>query len=176
MADVDVNEYFDEYVDIGKFHKLCEECENYELNWSCPPFDFDIEEYWKTYERFKIIAFKVEFDEEELSQTFTPPQLDLVLTRIERIKGRLMNDIYSQEDEDSIGLYLGRCNICMRCTREFGMPCKMPVKMRYSPESLGANIDRTIEDFFDSKVVYAENGKLPQYMFFVGGILYKKIK
>ena len=48
--------------------------------------------------------------------------------------------------------------------------------MRYSPESLGANIDRTIEDFFDSKVIYAENGKLPQYMFFVGGILYKKIK
>jgi predicted metal-binding protein len=90
------------------------------------------------------------------------------------MKVKFMNEIYMLESEDALGLFLGKCNLCMRCTREFNMPCKMPFKMRYSLESLGAYVDRTVEDLLGYPIRYAHDGKLPEYLIFVGGLLYDK--
>ena len=109
-----------------------------------------------------------------MSTNFSDSELEFVLKRLERMKVRLMNEIYALEDENSLALFLGNCNLCMKCTREFGMPCKMPFKMRYSIESLGGNVDQIIEDVFGFKILYAQNNHLPEYMIFVGGILYDK--
>ena len=129
---------------------------------------------WNSYNKLKIIAFKIDFSEEELAHTFEDKELEFILKRFERMKVKMMNDIYALESEDALGLFLGKCNLCMRCTREFGMPCKMPFKMRYSLESLGAYVDKTIEDLFGHKILYAKDGKLPEYLIFVGGLLYDK--
>ena len=173
-ADVDVAEFVEEYVDVEKFQGLCKDCEDYGKNWSCPPFDFEVMDVWNSFEKFKIIAFKMDFDEEELSTEFSDKELDFILKRLERMKVKLMNEIYALEDENSYALFLGKCNLCMKCTREFGMPCKMPFKMRYSVESLGGNVDQCIEDIFGFEVQYAQNNRLPQYLIFVGGLLYEK--
>lgn len=174
-ADVDVDEYYEKYVDFEKFSKLCEEeQEMLGYNWSYPPFDFDVDELWKSFNKLKLIAFKIEFSTEELEAEFSDSQLDMILKRFERFKTRLMNDIYVLENEDSQGLFLGKCTLCMRCTRELNMPCKMPVKMRYSLEALGADVDRTVEDIFGHKILYAHDGKLPEYLIFVGGLLYDR--
>ena len=90
------------------------------------------------------------------------------------MKVKFMNEIYMLESEDALGLFLGKCNLCMKCTREFGMPCKMPPRMRYSLESLGAYVDKTVEDYFGYEIKYAKDGKLPEYLIFVGGLLYDK--
>lgn len=175
-ADVDAGEYFEKYVDFEEVSKLCiQEQEMLGYNWNYPPFEFDVEEVWKSYRKLKIIAFKIEFSPEELEHDFDEKELDFVLKRFERLKVKLMNEIYMLEDDDSLGLFLGKCNLCMRCTREFGMPCKMPFKMRYSLESLGAYVDRTVEDIFGCKILYAQDGKLPEYLMFVGGLLYEKL-
>ena len=174
-ADVNVNEYYKDYVDFEKFSKICEqEQEKSGLNWNYPPFDFDPDEYWESYNKLKIIAFKIDFDDEDLAVTHNDKELDFILKRFERIKTKFMNEIYALEDEDSVALYLGKCSLCMRCTREFGMPCKMPFKLRYSLESLGGDIERTVEDIFGFKIQYPEDGKLPPYLIFVGGLLYDK--
>jgi len=175
IADVNVGEYYENYVDFEKFSKLCiEEQEMLGYNWSYPPFDFDPDDIWHSYEKLKIIAFKIEFSPEELEQTFEEKELEFILKRFERLKVKLMNEIYALEDENSMGLFLGKCNLCMKCTREFGMQCKMPFKMRYPIEALGGDVDRTVEDIFGFKILYAHNGKLPEYLFFVGGLLYDK--
>lgn len=174
-ADVDVNDFHDEYVDFEKISKMCiEEQEMLGYNWNYPPFDFDADEIWNSYNKLKIIAFKIDFSAEELEHTFSDKELEFVLKRFERLKVKLMNDIYAQESEDALGLYLGKCNLCMRCTREFGAPCKMPFKMRYSIESLGGEVDRAIEELLGYKILYAHDGKLPEYLIFVGGLLYDK--
>lgn len=176
VADVDLKEYYENYVDFDEISKLCiEEQELLEYNWSYPPFDFDADDVWNSYDKLKIIAFKIEFSKEELDHDFDEKELDFVLKRFERLKVKLMNEIYMLEDENSLGLFLGKCNLCMRCTRGFGMPCKMPFKMRYSLEALGADVDRTMEDIFGLKVLYAHDGKLPEYLLFVGGLLIKTI-
>ncbi|WP_407414558.1 DUF2284 domain-containing protein [Methanobrevibacter sp.] len=173
-ADVDVAEFVEEYVDVEKFQGLCKDCEDYGNNWSCPPFDFDVMDVWNSYDKFKLIAFKIDFDDDELSNEYSDKELDFILKRLERMKIKLMNDIYALEDENSYALFLGKCNLCMKCTREFGMPCKMPFKMRYSIESLGGNVDQCIEDIFGFEIQYAQNNRLPEYLIFAGGLLYEK--
>lgn len=173
--DVEVEEYYEKYVDFEKFSKLCiEEQEILGYNWNYPPFDFDVDELWNSYDKLKIIAFKIDFSEEEQQHVFSDKELDFVLKRFERMKVKLMNDIYALEDENTMGLFLGKCNLCMRCTREFNMPCKMPFKMRYPIEALGGDVDKSIEDYFGYKIQYAKDGKLPPYLIFVGGVLYDK--
>ena len=173
--DVDVDEYYKSYVDFEEVSKLCiEEQEMLGYNWNYPPFDFNPDDVWNSYNKLKIIAFKIDFSEEELAHTFEEKELEFILKRFERMKVKLMNEIYMLEGEDSLGLFFGKCNLCMRCTREFDMPCKMPFKMRYSLESLGAYVDKTIEDLFGYKIQYAKDGKLPEYLIFVGGLLYDK--
>ena len=174
-VDVDVQQFYDEYVDFEKISKLCiEEQEMLGYNWNYPPFDFDVDDIWNSYGKLKIIAFKIDFSAEELEHTFSEEELDFVLKRFERLKVKLMNEIYMLEDESSLGLYLGKCNLCMRCTREFGAPCKMPFKMRYSLESLGSEVDRAVKEILGYEILYAHDGKLPEYLIFVGGLLYDK--
>ena len=174
-ADVDVSEYFEKYVNFEEVSKLCiEEQEALGYNWNYPPFDFDPNDVGDSYNKLKIIAFKIDFSAEELEHTFEEKELEFVLKRFERLKVKLMNEIYMLENENSLGLFLGKCNLCMRCTREVNMPCKMPFRMRYSLESLGAYVDRTVEDLFGYKILYAHDGKLPEYLIFVGGLLFDK--
>lgn len=173
-ADVDVAEFVERYVDVEKFQGLCTDCEDYGKNWSCPPFDFDVMDVWDSFDKLKLIAFKMDFDDDELSNEYSDKELDFILKRLERMKVKLMNDIYVLEDENSYALFLGKCNLCMKCTREFGMPCKMPFKMRYSIESLGGNVDQCIENIFGFEIHYAQNNRLPEYLIFVGGVLYEK--
>ena len=173
-ADVDVAEFVERYVDVEKFQGLCKDCEDYGKNWSCPPFDFDVMDVWNSFDKLKLIAFKMDFDDDELSNEYSDKELDFILKRLERMKVKLMNDIYVLEDENSYALFLGKCNLCMKCTREFGMPCKMPFKMRYSIESLGGNVDQCIENIFGFEIHYAQNNRLPEYLIFVGGVLYEK--
>lgn len=175
-ADVDMDDFYEKYVDIEKFSKLCEECDEYGKNWSCPPFDFDPDEIWKSFNRLKVIAFKYNFNEEVLDQTFSEEELEIFFKRLARTKLKLMNIIYGLEAENpgSLGLYLGTCNLCASCTKMFGMRCKMPFKMRYSIESLGGNVDQLVEDIFGEKILYAKDGKLPDYIIYVGGLLYDR--
>ena len=174
-CDVDVGEYYEKYVDFEEVSKLCiEEQETLGYNWNYPPFDFDVDEVWNSFNKLKIIAFKIDFSKEELEHEFTKPELEYVLKRFERMKVKMMNEIYMLEGPDSLGLFLGKCNLCMKCTRDFGMPCKMPPRMRYSLESLGAYVDKTVEDYFGYEIKYAKDGKLPEYLIFVGGLLYDK--
>ena len=128
-ADVDIGEYYEKYVDFEEVSKLCiEEQEMLGYNWNYPPFEFDVDDVWNSYDKLKIIAFKIDFSQEELAHTFDEKELEFILKRFERMKVKFMNEIYMLEDENSLGLFLGTCNLCMRCTREFNMPLKCHLK------------------------------------------------
>ena len=81
-ADVDVEEFVENYVDIERFMGLCEECENYGKNWNCPPFDFDVMEVWNSFNKLKIIAFKLDFSDEELNMEYSDKELEFILKRL----------------------------------------------------------------------------------------------
>ena len=152
-ADIDVSDFHEKYVDVEKYLSHCQECGSMGINWSCPPYDFDPNEIWNSYNKLKIILYKIEFDQETLDHTFRENELEFYLMRLSKFKIKWMSEIYNLENEDSLGLYFGPCNLCARCTREFGIPCKMPHKMRYSIESLGGDVVNLVEDIFDIKTL-----------------------
>ena len=79
-ADVDVSDYFEKYVNFEEVSKLCiEEQETLGYNWNYPPFEFDVDEVWNSYNKLKIIAFKIDFSQEELEHTFEPRELEFIL-------------------------------------------------------------------------------------------------
>ena len=92
-ADLDVDEYYEKYVDVEKYLEYCKECSDYATNWSCPPYDFDPNDIWKSYNKLKVVAFKYNFSKELLDETFEEDQLNIFLKRLDRTKVKLMNVI-----------------------------------------------------------------------------------
>lgn len=172
-VNLDMDDFYKNYVDIKKFHKLCEKCENYGTNWSCPPFNFDKNKIWESYNKIKIIAFKYIFSNDLLDKTFEKYEIEIFLKKLLKTKIGLVDILYGMEDDNSFVLSIGPCNLCAKCSRDF-MYCENPLKLRYSIESLGGDVDSLCRDIFGDEILYIENGKLPPYMYFVGGLLYDK--
>lgn len=174
-AEVPVEEYVDKYVDVDTFLKACQACQNYDHVWSCPPYDFDVIEYWKKYKTFRLIATKIAFDQEALERTYEPDELQNILESVlPAEKQRLTDELLAAEKDfpGSISLSAGSCRRCKGgCSKPEGKPCRFPETMRYSIESLGGNVGMTIEKLMGLKLEWMEAGRLPHHFVLVCGLL-----
>ena len=81
-AEISIKEYLNKYVDIPTFLKCCRECPNFNHKWSCPPYDFDVESYWKQYTSFLLVGRQIIFNEETRNRTFSQEDMDLFIEEI----------------------------------------------------------------------------------------------
>ena len=165
---IKVNEYIEGYVNVEEFLEYCKECRNYEAVWSCPSYDFSPEDYWKEYDEFLVVARKIIFG----------PDVDVERSFeiMHEVKNDMSLELYELEKEypGSISLSAGSCSMCKEgCTRTEGFPCRYPDKMRYSIESLGGNVGKTVSKLMGYELEWVEEGKLPSYFVLVGGLLKK---
>lgn len=167
-AGIPVKEYVEKYVNIEEFEELCKACGNYNKKWCCPPFDFDVEEYWLKYDNFYILGTKIFLDEDEHSN------YDDCLAQVRQHMAKELEAL--EVEKNGISLFAGSCVICgesnIHCARAFGKPCRCPEGMRYSIESLGGNVGLTISKLLNLEILWIEDGKLPEYFVLVGGLLY----
>ena len=86
-----------------------------------------------------------------------------------------LQPVYAEEEENpgSESLSAGTCQICSGCTRPAGEPCRFPEKRRYSIESIGGNVGKTISKLCGVDLEWIEEGKLPDHFVLVGGLLIK---
>ena len=166
---VKVSEYIENYVNVEEFLEYCKSCPNYGNVWSCPPYDFSPEDYWKEFSSLYLTARKIIFDK-EVSQEECG---DILL----EVKGEMSRELYEMEEQfpGSVALSAGSCNLCrdMGCGRKSGLPCRYPEKMRYSIESIGGNVGLTVSKLMGIELEWIEEGKLPSYFVLVGGLLKK---
>lgn len=175
-AEISVSDYLEGYVDIPTFLEACTRCPNYGKVWSCPPYDFDVDSYWKNYQKLHLLASKIVFDEELLSRTWTQEEQTELLNRVLPVeKQKLTEELLKAEQEypGSISLSAGSCQSCKTCTRPSQMPCCHPDTMRYSIESLGGNVGLTLQKLMGLKLEWMEEGKLPHHFVLVCGLLTK---
>ena len=175
-ATVSVEEYMEKCVDVLTFMEYCKNCGNYEKIWSCPPYNFQPEDYWKKYKTFRIVGMKIFLPEELLEGTYEDKERDQLLQKvIFPYKKELDQKLLSLEEEvpGSISLSGGSCLQCAQgtCTRPCGESCRQPDKMRYSIESLGGNVGLTVRKYLHEELLWMEEGKLPEYFILVGGLL-----
>lgn len=166
---VKVDDYLKNYVNVEEFLGYCRNCKNYEKVWSCPSYDFNPEDYWKEYDELLVVARKIIFDED----VDIPGSYEIML----EVKQDMSRELYEMEKAypGSVSLSAGSCNLCEKdgCNRLVGEPCRHPDLMRYSIESIGGDVGRTVSKLMGYELEWIEEGKVPSYYVLVGGLLKK---
>ena len=165
--EIPVTEYFENYVNVEEFLEYCKACPNYARVWSCPPYDFSQEAYWKRYADLCILGYQIFFED----GTTEAESLRIM----KEVKEKMSEELFAMEAEHpgSISLSVGSGGIGEKenGTRPQGKPCRYPDKMRYSIESIGGNVGKTVHDFLGIPLEWIEEGKVPSYFVLVGGLL-----
>ena len=163
--EIDIPSYVEGFVDIAGFLECCKKCPNYGNIWSCPPYDFDPMDIWRAHERILIAGYRLNFGSDRTEEGMTQALWD--------VKQKLAEELFELECEipGSVSLSAGSCQICKGCTKPSGEPCRFPDKMRYSIESIGGNVGKTISDLCGIEIEWIEEGKLPEHFVLVGGLL-----
>ncbi len=167
--EIGIAEYMKEYVNVEEFLQYCKVCQNYDKVWSCPPFIFSAEEYWKKYKTLHVLGYKINF----VAQVSKEQSLEIM----SEVKRKITQELFDMEKEfdGSISLSAGSCSVCGKgnCTKPKGEPCRHPDKMRYSIEALGGNVGKTVSRLLGIELEWIEEGKVPDYFVLVGGLLKK---
>ena len=170
-VDIPVEDYMARFRDVARFMKPCQECGNYGRSWGCPPFDFDTDEFLRSYRYAHIIAKKIT----PLSQEISIDEAQ-ALIRPERVKTEnellVMERIWGGRSFS----FVGQCLYCgdRDCRRECGLPCLHPDKVRPSLEAFGFDIEKTLRELFGLKLLWGENGRLPEYIVLVSALFHNK--
>lgn len=171
-ADISTDEYIRDYVNIEEFLGFCRQCPNYGKVWSCPPYDFDPMEIWRRYDLLHIEGTVIKLPEEEVCIKRTPEEIrrieeEILMAEKSLLSGRL----YRMEDENSLSLSAGCCTLCTGCTRPSGKECRHADKMRYSLESLGANVGLTCSKLLGVTLEWVAENHLPHQICLISGLL-----
>ena len=176
--EIDVADFVENCVDVAYFNECCSQCPNYGKTWSCPPYDFDPLDIWNDYKTFFVYARKVYTPQDLLEKTYD-------LADIIRIGGELTMGSFINVDDEMTLLQKefpgsrviggGRCTLCGKdkCARIFGEPCRFPDKMTYSIESLGGNVEKVLDRYFNEKIYWGADGHLAPSYIRIGGLLKK---
>ncbi|MBR5284771.1 MAG: DUF2284 domain-containing protein [Clostridia bacterium] len=164
-----VEDYLSGYVDVPKFEALCRSCPNYGRKWSCPPFGTDPMEIWKKYNTLRLIAHIL------VPKDGTTGMELLAAHEEEKNKLRLWLTAYEEAHPKSLALWAGTCDLCGRCAKIDGEPCRFPEQMRHSIEALGGDVGKTAADYFDHPIQWITENQTPAYMTLMGGLLYNGI-
>lgn len=171
-----MTEFIEGFVDVPRFMGACSACGNYGKKWACPPYDFDPAEIWIKYSSVLLYCKRIELDEETLEKSYSPEELANAYNGIfSRVKSEMLEELFKLEAEHggSLALSAGGCDICFRCARQDGLPCIMPDKMRFSVESIGGDVVKSLREYFGIEIEWAKDGKLPAHFSLLGGLLLK---
>lgn len=164
---VSISEYLSECVNVERFLAYCKECRNYGVSHSCPPFDFDPLDIWKRYDKVRLTAFQLFFNEgvtmAEAYKALAEKKREMLCEMIE-----LERDI-----PGSLALSAGSCDLCSECAKASGEKCRFRERMRYSIEALGGDVVKTTEKYMGVPILWSKNGEVPEYLIPVAGILLK---
>ncbi len=176
QVEISVTDFVKSCVDVEKFLVYCQACRGYGKTWSCPPFDFKPQEVWQNYNTLILQSRKVEVPQKMRETLFSSKELDSASHELLREEKRAMlAELLEMEKAfpNSMVLSAGSCDVCPAgtCTRLAGHPCRNPNSMRYSIESLGGDVGKALNKYFDTQILWGKDGRMPKYYVLLGGLL-----
>lgn len=169
-----IKELKNNFWDIEKFEGFCKQCKNYGKLWSCPPYNFSIEEYVDRYKYVYIVGVKIVFDEDTLSSINTKEKISSYTNEtLHFMKNKIMNEMLKLEKlyPNSTSLSAGGCNLCENCSKLKNVQCIHPDLMRYSLESLGFDVGGVSSKLLNFELKWATETRLPDYFSLIAGIM-----
>ncbi len=171
-------EYIKGYRNEENFLGYCQQCNKYDICWSCPPFDFDTNEYLLQYHFAYIIGTKIIFHPDFI-------QNNIGIDNVKNAAYQVIAEVRKKEDilllglehsyPDSRAFFAGVCHFCKweNCTRRKNQAFRYPSKMRSSLEAFGFDMMKTTFQLLHIEMKWGSNNQLPEYLTLVSGILSK---
>ncbi len=165
-----------DYYNPKVFLEYCKKCKNYSKLWSCPPYDFCIDDLINKYTNVYLIGTKINFTNETINSITLDMIKDFTYKTLADVRKEIGAGLLDIEKEhtDSISLYPGSCLICKSCTRPQNKPCRYPDRMRYSLESLGFDVSKTANYLLNTPILWSSD-KLPEYFTLVSAVFTNKV-
>lgn len=163
VAHHDMQDFISNYQDIDKFLTYCQQCNNYNHKWSCPPLNFNPKTYLSQYKSIYLVAVQINYSEDTINSLTTKEEI-CTFTRktLRKLKNEIATALLNLENDNTISLSSGGCSYCCKCSRTVNQSCKKPDKMRHSLDSFGVDLGKVMEDIFNIKLLWGLD-KLPKY-------------
>lgn len=175
---VDFAEYTAKFRDAERVLGYCAKCPKYNTFWTCPSYDHDIFnpiKFLGKFTRATIFGHKLTINKELIDTTKEKDaQTEIYMKIYAQFRKSCDEELLKLESDcdDSRVLYAGCCTICPKCSKVNQEPCAYPDRARYSLESLGFDVAKTTIELFETELKWGNDGKLPEYLFFVSAILH----
>jgi predicted metal-binding protein len=174
VTEVKLADYLRDYRDAARFMEYCKTCNRYGACWSCPPFEFDTEEYLSPYGTAYVIGTKIVLDEKTIEENRGWEKcMKTAHAILKKVRPVLDRHLLALEKRHPVSraFFAGTCHICSAeaCTRIEGRACIAPEKIRPSLESFGFDIGKTSAELLNVELQWSRNGLLPEYLTLVSG-------
>ncbi|MDR1934445.1 MAG: DUF2284 domain-containing protein [Candidatus Accumulibacter sp.] len=174
VSEIKLVDYVKGYRDAPRFMEYCKACKRYNACWSCPPFEFDTEEYISPYERAYIIGTKIVLDENTIKENKGWEACkETACAILEKVRPGLDGTLLELERQYPVGkaFFAGTCHVCPAgtCARIKGQACVAPERTRPSLESFGFDIGKTSAELLNIELKWSKDGVLPEYLTLVSG-------
>ncbi|MDR3255168.1 MAG: DUF2284 domain-containing protein [Synergistaceae bacterium] len=171
-AVIGMSELIGRYRFAGDIFELCAACPIFAKNWSCPPFEFDVDEFLGRFNHVYLFGIKMTHDETTRAAMDTKEKSeDYAFRLMEGVNLKMLAILHDLERKypGSRGASGGSCRICGVCARVDSMPCRFPDKMRNSIESLGFNVSMISDELLGLKILWFKDA-LPPYQVLVNAL------
>ncbi len=169
---IDMHHFVSNYHDLEQIEGYCKVCPKYKKCWTCPPFDFCINDLMSKYKYIEIFAFKAIINTDlQYSKSEKSELLTSIFKQARIISDEEVIDA-EQKTSDSLAFYAGSCIICPSCLKNIGEPCAYPNKSRLSLESIGFDVSLITSKLFDTELKWGNDEKLPEYLVLISAIMH----
>lgn len=176
VATLPVERWIEEYCEPDKFAGSCEACPDYGKVWSCPPGFPNVKKIFAPFSRVHIIGMKVVYKNETRAAATTPEKTDRLRAATYGKAKRIFLESLLEVEKSVPGSWVlaaGRCELCERCGRIDGLPCRMPERMRYSITGFDFDLVRIAHDLLKEELLWSPEG-LPEYNVAIAALLERK--
>ena len=137
-------------------------CLNYGKKWSCPPYSIKFSDIVK-FNEYNMLIVLVGYinlsDMKYINNSYQQVKAaNMILkSKCEKLARNIENEF------KGYSLLSGSCNLCKPCQKKKDLPCKKPLRARYSLESTGINVQELLERYCEHKLLWYKKGEKITY-------------
>lgn len=173
-----IDRLISEYFNPGKVRRNGSQAAYVGKRYSNPPFSFKEQDFLNKFKYLYPIGREFEIPREDRQKVIGTSNVNTYKRQItEAINLQSWNDLirFEQEHPGTLALVPGPCQVCERthegCNRPKNQPCRHMDLMRFSLEGLGIDADTMAKFEMGLLPKWPDDGKLPQKLTAVMGIL-----
>ena len=132
-----------EYCFPERFREACRACPDYGNDWSCPPGVPSAAEALRPFRTAHVLGMQVFYDAQTRREVSTAEGAEAVRRASYGPAKRVLLETLLALEQTRSGAWTiaaGRCELCPRCARRDGLPCRNPGRMRYSFSAFGFDL------------------------------------